>query len=49
MDIAWTDVEFDFADQEQTNLPYDSHPSAQGHVTIAERIAPFLNQLLDGK
>lgn len=44
--INWLNVEFDFNDTSLTHLPYDSHPNQEGHLFIANKIDPFLRQLL---
>lgn len=48
-ETEWMHVGFDFTDPAYTNLPYDSHPSAEGHRYIARHISPFLKQLLNGQ
>jgi hypothetical protein len=45
-DLPWLEVGFDFENNEWTNAPFDTHPSAAGHRYIANRIEPFLSQLL---
>lgn len=48
-DLNWLNVGFDFSNPSLTNIPYDSHPNEQGHALIADKIKPFLTQLLNGK
>lgn len=45
----WVDVGFDFSNQRFINHPYDSHPNPAGHRQIADKIGPFLTQLLHEK
>lgn len=47
--IKWVDVGFDFSNQGFINHPYDSHPNPAGHRQIADKIEPFLTQLLNEK
>lgn len=47
--IKWKDVDFDFSDQGFINHPYDSHPNPAGHRQIADKIEPFLTELLHEK
>ncbi|NOQ72969.1 MAG: hypothetical protein GQ574_13250 [Crocinitomix sp.] len=44
--MPWLDVNFDFEDSTKTFIPHDSHPNAAGHHLIADKIAPFLTNLL---
>lgn len=44
--INWVDIGFDFEDPSVTLLPFDSHPSANGHLEIAKKIEPFITSLL---
>ncbi len=46
--LYWLDTSFDFSSEMLTNLPHDSHPSAEGHQYLAKKIKPFINQLLNG-
>ncbi|MCE7992878.1 MAG: hypothetical protein HEP71_12895 [Roseivirga sp.] len=48
-EIDWLNAGFDFTNEALTNLPYDSHPSAEGHAYLAEKMKPFLTGLMDGK
>lgn len=48
-ELPWMDTGFDFTDEALTNLPYDSHPSAEGHAYLAEKMKPFLTRLIDGE
>ena len=45
-DMPWLDIHFDFENTGYTNYPYDSHPNAVGHRTIADDIQPFLSSLI---
>jgi|GEM_PF-1756965 len=47
--IKWVDVGFNFSDQRFINHPYDSHPNPAGHRQIADKIEPFLTELLHEK
>ncbi len=47
--VNWLNTSFDFTSEIVTNLPYDSHPNAEGHRYLARQMTPFLTQLLDGK
>lgn len=44
--LPWLDVNFNFEDSTKTFLPHDSHPNAVGHHLIADKIDPFLINLL---
>jgi hypothetical protein len=44
--LPWLDVKFNFEDSTKTFVPYDSHPNSAGHHFIADRIDPFLTNLL---
>lgn len=44
--IEYLNVGFDFTKKKLTNLPYDSHPNALGHVFIAKKMQAYLKPIL---
>ncbi|NRA13422.1 MAG: hypothetical protein HRT57_15865 [Crocinitomicaceae bacterium] len=42
-------TDFNFKSKKLTNLPYDSHPNKRGHTIIANKIEPFLKDLMNEK
>ncbi|UKN01776.1 hypothetical protein K6119_18800 [Paracrocinitomix mangrovi] len=41
----WLDIGFDFENNNLTNYPYDTHPNAEGHKVIADKLAQFIIEL----
>lgn len=44
--IPYLKAEFDFNDNRYTNAPIDDHPNEKGHYYLANKMIPFLHQLL---
>jgi hypothetical protein len=42
--IKWAELNFDFTNEKLTNLPYDTHPNAEGHRILADKISTFIYQ-----
>lgn len=49
LEIPWINAGFDFTNETLTNLPYDSHPSVEGHQYLAQKMKRFTKGLLYGK